>query len=55
MIDIELNDLIDMMIHKCHYCDFIEEGQCSQNDGCKRGIKEHLKEKFGLKDEICDS
>ena len=51
MIKIELDELVDMMIHTCNYCAFIEEGQCSQNDGCERGIKEYLKEEFGWENE----
>lgn len=55
MVNIELDDLVDMMVHKCHYCSFIEAGQCSQNNGCRKGIETFLKKEFGIKDEVCDS
>ena len=51
MISVELDELVDMMAHPCHYCTFIEAGQCSAHKGCERGIKEQLKKEFGLKDE----
>ena len=53
MFDIELDDLVDMMVHRCCYCEFIKAGMCSQKDGCYQGIKKFLVKEFG-KDEVCD-
>lgn len=51
MINIEFDSLVDMMVHPCRYCMFIEAGQCSAHKGCEQGIREHLKKEFGLEDE----
>ena len=50
MISVELDDLVDMMAHPCHYCNF-EPGQCSEHKGCEYGIRSFLKERFGSEDE----
>ena len=54
MFDIELDDLVDMMVHPCRYCTFIEAGQCSAHKGCEQGVREFLIKEFNLKDEVCD-
>ena len=51
MISVELDELVDMMAHPCHYCTFIESGQCSQHKGCEHGIREYLKNEFDCKNE----
>ena len=46
MINVELDELVDMMVHPCNYCAFIEAGQCSKKNGCEQGIKRYLKEEL---------
>lgn len=53
MISVELDDLVDMMVHPCRYCSYLEPGQCSEQGGCSNGVRAYLKDKF--KDEIRDS
>ena len=48
-MDISLDKLVDMMVHKCEYCTFAP-GRCSQKDGCRDGITEFLKDKEEVKE-----
>ena len=41
-VEVSIDELAEMMAHKCRYCEFVEPGQCSQKDGCIRGIKKYL-------------
>ena len=50
-INIELDSLVDMMVHRCCYCEFIKAGMCSQKDGCYQGIKKFLVKEFGKDEE----
>lgn len=53
MFTLEVEKLVNMMVHPCDYCEF-SAGRCSEKNGCEIGIKEFL-EKNGLGDEVRNS
>ena len=40
-VEVNIDELVKMMVHKCWFCEF-EEGQCSSRGGCERGIRKYL-------------